>query len=77
MLCTGYSELGKVHIKRGIFQGNSLSPLLFSLALISLSLILRKAKGAYQFSGSKGKINHLLFMDDLKLYSCNEKELDS
>ena len=23
------------------------------------------------------KINHLLFMDDLKLYGCNEKELDS
>ena len=23
------------------------------------------------------KINHLLFMDDLKLYSRNEKELDS
>ena len=77
MLCTGYSELGEVHIKRGIFQGNSLSPLLFFLASISLSLILRKAKGAYQFSGSKGKINHLLFMDDLKLYSCSEKELDS
>ena len=41
------------------------------------NLILRKAKAAYEFSGSKEKINHLLFMDDLKLYSRNEKELDS
>ena len=50
---------------------------MFVLALILLSLILRKAKAVYEFSGSKKKINHLLFMDDLKLYSSNEKELDS
>ena len=40
-------------------------------------MILRKAKAAHEFSGSKEKINHLLFMDDLKLYIRNEKELDS
>ena len=45
--------------------------------MITLSLILRKAKAAYEFSGSKEKVNHLLFMDDLKLYSRNEKGLDS
>ena len=50
---------------------------MFVLALIPLRLILRKAKAAYEFSGSKLKINHLFFMDDLKLYSRNEKELDS
>ena len=49
---------------------------MFVLALIPLSLILRKAKAAYEFSGSKEMINHLLFMDDLNLYSHNEKELD-
>ena len=46
---------------------------MFVLALIPLSLILRKAEATYEFSGSKEKINHLLFMDDLKLYSRNEK----
>ena len=50
---------------------------MFVLALIPLSLILRKAKEAYEFSGSKEKINHLLFLGNLKLYSRNEKELDS
>ena len=50
---------------------------MFVLALIPLSLILRKAKSAYQFSESKEKINHLLFRDDLKLYSRSEKGLDS
>ena len=77
MLCSGNSELGEVEIKRGIFQGDSLSPLVFVLALIPLSLILRKAKAAYEFSGCKEKINRLLFMDDLKLYSRSEKGLES
>ena len=50
---------------------------MFALALILLSLILRKVKAAYEFSESKEKINHLLFMDDLKLYNRSGKELDS
>ena len=37
----------------------------------------RKTKAAYEFSESKEKINHLLFMDDLKLYSRSEKRLNS
>ena len=77
MLFSGNSELGEVEVKRGIFQADSLSPLVFVLAFISLSLNLRKAKAAYEFSESKEKINYLLFMDDLKLYSRSEKGLDS
>ena len=77
MLCSGNSELGEVEIKRGIFQGDFLSPLVFLLALILLSLILRNTKAAYEFSESKEKIIHLLFMDDLKLYSRSEKGWDS
>ena len=44
MPCSRNSRLGEVEIKRGIFQGDSLSPSAFVLALIPLSLILRKAK---------------------------------
>ena len=77
MLCSRNSELDEAEIKRGVFQGDSLSPLVFLLALIPLSLILRKVKAAYEFSESKEKINHLLFMDDLKLYSRSDKGLDS
>ena len=68
MLCSGNSELGEIETKQSIFQRYSLSPL--------LSLILRKAKAAYEFSESKEKINHLLFMDNLKLYSRSKKRLD-
>ena len=50
---------------------------MFVLALIPLNMILTKANAAYEFSESKEKINHLLFMDDLKLYSRREKGLGS
>ena len=68
--------LGRVDIKRGIFQGDSLSPLLFVL-LLFYYVISDKSESAYQFSSTKEKINLLLFMDDLKLYAKNEKGLDS
>ena len=37
--CSGNSELGEVEVKREIFQGDSISPLVFVLALTLLSLI--------------------------------------
>ena len=77
MLCAWNLGLGEGDIKQGIFQGDFLSSLVFVLLLIPLSLILRKTSAAHEFSGSKEKINHLIFMDDLKLHSPNEKELDS
>ena len=50
---------------------------MFVLALILVSLILRKAKAAYEFFRKQREVYHLLFMDDLKLYSRSEKGLDS
>ena len=70
-------SLGGVGIKRGIFQGDSSSPLLFLFCLISLTVILRKPESAYQFSSNEENVNYLLFMDDLKLYAKNEKSLES
>ena len=76
-LIYGNEVLGEVKIERGIFQGDSLSPLLFVIILIPLTHILRKTSPGYEFANSKETINHLLFMDDLRLYSKTEKTLDS
>ena len=40
---------GNVEVRRGIFQGDSLSPLLFALCMVPLSLILRKVKFHNEF----------------------------
>ena len=62
--------LGSVPIRREIFQGDSFSPLLFVIALLPLTHILRE-------TGIGAKVNHLFFMDDLKLYEKNDKGIDS
>ena len=64
-------------IKRGIFQGDLLSPVLFVLCLLPLTLILHKSESPYRFPSTNEKINRVLFMDDLKLQAENEKGLES
>ena len=74
--CNG-KTLGDVNIKRGIFQGDSLSPLLFIVSMLPLSFLLKRELPNVGFQvGSAGEVvNHLFFMDDLKLYAKNEREL--
>ena len=75
-LTSNGQSLGSVDIKRGIFQGDSLSPLLFVITMIPLTLILRKCEAGYSY-GNDIKINHLLFTDDLRLYAKTSNQLDS
>ena len=46
------------------------------IVLIPSSIILNKTDLGYVTSQNQ-KLNHLLFMDDLKLYAKSERELDS
>jgi hypothetical protein len=64
-------DVCNIRIRRGIFQGDALYPLLFCIAINPLSHILRKEGKEYALKNG-GKINHLLYMDDLKLYSKKE-----
>ena len=72
LTCNNQS-LGGVHINQGIFLGDSLSALLFALCLIPSIVILRKSEFAYKVLSNKE--DKLLFMDDLKLHTKNEKGL--
>ena len=67
-------SLAKVNIRRGIFQGDNLSSLLFVIGMIPITNVLRKAKARFTLEGGE-KINHFLFMDDLKLFGRSESEI--
>ena len=64
----------QIRIKRGIFQGDSLSPVLFCLALVPLTSELATSGFGYKISNTSNPISNLFYMDDLKLYSKNEQE---
>ena len=69
-----------INIKTGIFQGDSPSGLHFVICMLPLSWLLRKTNIGYNINSKRmptKKINHLLFMDDLKLYANNETQLKS
>ena len=49
-----------------------MSPFLFIIPLF-----LRSIKQGYSFPKGETNLNHLLFMNDLKLYGSNQNEIDS
>ena len=75
-LTASNQRLGNVKIRRGTFQGDSLSPLLFVLVMIPLTLVLRQTKASYELKKGGKKINHSQFMDDLKLFAKNEDQIN-
>ena len=49
----------------------------YFLCLLPLTYILRDAALGYHFASNRKKVNHLLFMHELKLSGSNEKSLES
>ncbi len=61
-----------VQLKRGFFQGDSLSPLLFCLCVAPLSHELRKGEG-FKSKYQQKAVTNLMFMDDLKVSPSSAK----
>ena len=76
-LTTGGKRLAETKIQRGIFQGIALLPLIFVIAMIPLNHILKKFNAGYKLRKLQEKINHLMYVDDIKLLAKNEKELET
>ena len=76
-LNVGDQVLRNVNIRRRIFQGDSLSPFLFVICLLPMFLILRKMKAGHGLGKNRPKLNHLLYMDDLKLFGQSERDIES
>ena len=45
--------------------------------MVPLSLILKKVNACYKWGKKEYKLNHLLFMDDLKLYAMSEEQTNT
>ena len=70
-------ESCEIDVNRGIFQDDSLSPLIFVICVIPLSFLSRKVKASYEWGKKEFKPNHLLFTDDLKLFVKSNEQIDS
>ena len=75
-LAAGTELLSKVDIKRGIFQGNSFSPLLFVVVVMLLTQKWITANSAYIFKIEKN-LKHQHFMNDSKSYLKKKKDNSS
>ena len=75
----GGRSLVEAKIQSGIFQEDALSPLLFIIAMMPFNHILGKCTAGYKLSRLQEKINHLMYMDDIKIFEKkkNEKELET
>ena len=69
-------ESQPIQIRRGIFQGDSLSPLLFCIALIPLTNELNRADCGYQLHGTERKISKRLVTDHLSHDVASKTETD-
>ena len=67
-------SLVEVEIQRSIFWGDAPSPLSFVVAMIPP---LRKSISRYKLHKLPEKINHLMYMNDIKLFAKNKKELET
>lgn len=64
------------HKRHGLPQGHSL--LLFEVIILPLCLLLCKTKSGYKLArDQKPPINNLLFMNDVKLYTNNNYQMES
>ena len=65
-----------VRFKGGIYQGDTLSPLLFGMAIAPLSTALRRG-GGFHSKHHEDPITHLVYMDDIKLYEEKAEEAEA
>ena len=65
----------ETHYANSIFQGDSLSVLLFIFSVNPLSFMLRQLKGYFFDEDPKSKVTQNFFVHDLKLFASNEIEI--
>ena len=73
ILTSSGTRLAEANIRRR----DSLSPLLFIVAMIPMTRVLERMEVGYQLKKGGSRINHLIFVDDIKLFGKGTKEIDT
>eukprot|EP00477_Mikrocytos_mackini_P001394 GAHX01001497.1.p1 GENE.GAHX01001497.1~~GAHX01001497.1.p1 ORF type:complete len:1331 (-),score=326.64 GAHX01001497.1:122-4114(-) len=77
-LTLGGKKIGKIQLERGIRQGDSLSPLLFVTVMQAITNLVNSKTKKDKYIVRPGEvieINHLLYIDDIKIITKKEDEL--
>ena len=67
--------IGEAKLEKGVIQGDSLSPLLFVIAMEPLSRMLNEHCDKVAMNEQGQTINHLIFIDDIKLLANDNETL--
>jgi hypothetical protein len=65
-----------IQIQNGIFQGDSLCPVLFCLALNPISIMIQDWNSGYKIKKVNLTFTHSMFIDDIKIYSTTQEKLN-
>ena len=72
-LTAGGKSLAETNIWICIFQGDTLCPLIFIIAIMPLNHKLRKCTAGCKLSRSQDKISHQMYMNDIEPFAKNKK----
>ena len=64
-----------IKFNTGIFQGDTLSPLIFCLALAPISHMLKRLGMGYRIAGTT--VSNSLYIDDLKVFAADAKQMEN
>ena len=70
----GYITSDFITFMRGIFQGDTFSPLIFCLCLAPITNILKRKDIGYKINGTK--VSNVFYIDDLKVYAKDAKQME-
>ena len=71
----GTTTSDDIKFNTGIFQGDTLSPLIFCLALALISHMLRRMGMGYKIAGTT--VSNSFYIDDLKVFVADAKQMNA
>ena len=74
-LIAGGESFAEGKLQVYLFQRDAISSLLSVIQMIPINYILKRCTGGYKIHKKQEKIDHLMYMDHIKLFAKNEKYL--